>query len=72
MHQITYRIRTQWIILRRHPWGPLGRQSRGVKHNLATSQLYHKWDVKNAFAFVFQFFSLISDGLGGMTTIKLL
>jgi hypothetical protein len=28
--------------------------------------LYHKWDVKNAFAFVLQFFSLISDGLGGV------
>ena len=25
--------------------------------------LYHKWDVKNEFAYVFQFFSLISDGL---------
>ena len=28
--------------------------------------LYHKWDVKNGFAFVLQFFSLISDGLGGV------
>ena len=28
--------------------------------------LYHKWDVKNAFAFVLEFFSLISDGLGGV------
>ena len=28
--------------------------------------LYHKWDVKNGFAYVFQFFSLISDGLGGV------
>ena len=26
--------------------------------------LYHKWDVKNAY--VLQFFSLISDGLGGV------
>ena len=25
--------------------------------------LYHKWDVKNDFAYVLQFFSLISDGL---------
>ena len=29
--------------------------------------LYHKWDVKNGFAFVLQFFSLISDGLGGVS-----
>ena len=28
--------------------------------------LYHKWDVKNAFTFVLQFFSLISDSLGGV------
>ena len=26
--------------------------------------LYHKWDVKNDFAYVLKFFSLISDGLG--------
>ena len=25
--------------------------------------LYHKWNVKNDFAYVLQFFSLISDGL---------
>ena len=28
--------------------------------------LCHKWDVKNDFAYVLQFFSLISDGLGGV------
>ena len=28
--------------------------------------LYHKWDVKNAFTYVLTFFSLISDGLGGV------
>ena len=28
--------------------------------------LYHKWDVKNGFACVLQFFSLISDSLGGV------
>ena len=28
--------------------------------------LYHKWDIKNGFAYVLQFFSLISDGLGGV------
>jgi hypothetical protein len=28
--------------------------------------LYHKWDVKNGFAYVLQFFSLISDSLGGV------
>ena len=27
--------------------------------------LYHKWDVKNGFAYVLTFFSLISAGLGG-------
>ena len=29
---------------------------------------YHKWDVKNNFANVLQFFSLISDGLGGVSS----
>ena len=29
--------------------------------------LYHKWDVKNDFAYVLQFFSLISDGLDGVS-----
>jgi hypothetical protein len=33
--------------------------------------LYHKWDVKNGLAFVFQFFSLISDGLGGVYHISM-
>ena len=28
--------------------------------------LYHEWDVKNGFAYVLQFFSLISDVLGGV------
>ena len=28
--------------------------------------LYHKWDVKNNFAYVLQFFLPISDGLGGV------
>ena len=28
--------------------------------------LDHKWDVKNGFAFVLQFFSFISDYLGGV------
>ena len=31
--------------------------------------LCHKWDVKNDFAYVLQFFSLISDGLGGVSTV---
>ena len=26
--------------------------------------LYHKWDLKNDFAYVLQFFSIVSDGLG--------
>ena len=29
--------------------------------------LYHKWDIKNDFAYVLQFFSLISDSLGSVT-----
>ena len=28
--------------------------------------LYHKWDVKNGFAYLLTFFSLISDGLGSV------
>ena len=32
--------------------------------------LYHKWDVKNGFAYVLQFFSLISDGLGGVFCMR--
>ena len=32
--------------------------------------LYHKWDVKNGFAFVLQFFSLISDVLGGVQRVQ--
>ena len=32
---------------------------------------YHKWDVKNDFAYVLQFFSLISNGLGGVACITL-
>ena len=31
--------------------------------------LYHKSDVKNDFAYVLQFFSLISDGLGSVLDI---
>ena len=31
--------------------------------------LYHKWDVKNDFAYVLQFFSLISDSLGSVYLI---
>ena len=30
--------------------------------------LNHKWNVKNGFAFVLQFFSLISDDLNGVST----
>ena len=28
--------------------------------------LYHKWNVKNDFAYLLTFFSLISEGLGGV------
>ena len=31
--------------------------------------LYRKWDVKNGFSYVLQFFSLISDSLGGVPSI---
>ena len=31
--------------------------------------LYHKWDVKNDFAYMLQFFSLISDSLGGVPEV---
>ena len=34
--------------------------------------LYHKWDVKNGFVYVLQFFSLISDGLGGVIDVQFL
>ena len=30
---------------------------------------YHKWDVKNGLAYVLQFFSLISVGLGGVNEL---
>ena len=33
--------------------------------------LYHKWDVKNDSAFMLQFVSLISDGLGGVQSISM-
>ena len=33
--------------------------------------LYHKWDVKNDFAYELQFFSLISDSLGSVGESKL-
>ena len=32
---------------------------------------YHKWDIKNDFAYGLQFFSLISDGLSGVTCKRL-
>ena len=31
--------------------------------------LYHKWDVNNDFAYVLQFFSLISDSLGSVPEV---
>ena len=33
---------------------------------LSARLLYHKWDVENGFAYVIKFFSLISEGLGGV------
>ena len=32
--------------------------------------LYQNWDDKSGFAFVLQFFSLISDGLGSVICLK--
>ena len=37
-----------------------------VSDNVATTPYALKWDVKNGIAFLLQFFSLISDGLGGV------
>ena len=38
-----------------------------VGKEVKISQLYHKkWDVKNDFAYVLQFFSFISDSLGSV------
>ena len=34
--------------------------------------LYYRWDVKNDFAYVLQFFSLISDSLGSVHSNVLL
>ena len=31
--------------------------------------LYHKWDIKNGFAYALTFFSLISDGLGSVSCL---
>ena len=44
---------------------------KGSQDFLHTSSmvLYHKWYVKNSFAYVLQFFSPISDGLGGVCVI---
>ena len=33
--------------------------------------LYHKWDVKNDFAYMLQFFSLIFDGLGSVIMLQM-
>ena len=33
--------------------------------------LYHKWDVRNDFAYVLQFFSLISDSLGSVNMMPI-
>ena len=38
--------------------------------NLVVLALCHKWDVKNDFAYVLQFFSLISDGLGSVPYLQ--
>ena len=39
--------------------------SQDLFHTLSMA-LYHKWDVKNDFPYVLQFFSFISDGLGSV------
>ena len=48
-----------------YPKGP-----PGFLFHTFSMALYHKWDVKNDFAYVLQFFSIISDGLGGVTYIR--
>ena len=35
-------------------------------HHTFSMAFYHKWNVKNDFAYALKFFSLISDGLGGV------
>ena len=45
--------------------------SQNFAHTFSMA-LYHKWNVKNDFTFVFQFFSLISDGLGGVMDILII
>ena len=39
--------------------------SQDFSHTFSMA-LHHKWDIKNDFAYVLQFFSLISDGLGSV------
>ena len=36
------------------------------RQNICSVALYHKWDVKNDFAYVLKFFSLIFDSLGSV------
>ena len=42
----------------------------GFSSYFLSMALYQKWDVKNGFAFVLQFFSLISDSLAGVLLKK--
>ena len=44
------------------------KSSKDFLHTFSMA-LYHKWDVKNSFAYVLQFFLLISDGLGGVLIV---
>ena len=39
---------------------------------ILSTLLYHKWDVKNDFVYVLQFFSLISDCLGSVLCVNIL
>jgi hypothetical protein len=60
--------------MKKNPGSPLANKhsqsSPGFFHTFSMA-LYHIWDVKNGIAFVLQFFSLISDSLGGVECLIL-
>ena len=49
----------------------LTRTAKGSQDFIYTFSI-NKWDVKNGYAFVLNFFLLISDGLGGVTGFRFL
>ena len=57
-------IHTKQTVRNKH-----GKGSHNFLHTFSMA-LYHKWDVKNGFAYVLQFFSLIFDSLGGVVQLR--